>query len=143
MLFGNDRNQMRRFFCEVRHRHRQGAPLDPLAAQVAAVIEAHPEYHSLLEDENAALELESTPESTQGNPFLHMGMHLAILEQQATDRPAGFTRAYQRLAAHLGAHEAEHRIMECLGEALWSAQREGRMPDEAAYLECVLRLIPA
>ncbi len=143
MLFGNDRNQMRRYFCEAWRRRRQGTPLDPLAAQVATVIEAHPEYHTLLEDEHAALELESTPESTQGNPFLHMGMHLAIHEQIATDRPAGLARAYQGLAAHLGAHEAEHRIMECLGEALWSAQRDARMPDEAAYLECVLRLIPA
>jgi hypothetical protein len=28
-------------------------------------------------------------------------------------------------------------MMECLGEALWRAQRDNRLPDEVAYLECL------
>ncbi|MFI4921895.1 MAG: DUF1841 family protein [Gammaproteobacteria bacterium] len=39
---------------------------------------------------------------------------------------------------HTGdAHAAEHTMLECLGEALWRAQRENRLPDEQAYLACI------
>jgi hypothetical protein len=31
-------------------------------------------------------------------------------------------------------------MMECLGQALWEAQRKGQAPDEAAYLECLKAL---
>jgi hypothetical protein len=30
--------------------------------------------------------------------------------------------------------------MECLGESLWQAQRDNRLPDEDAYLECLRKL---
>jgi hypothetical protein len=70
-----------------------------------------------------------------------MGLHLAVRDQIATDRPAGIRKAFQSVAARLGSeHEAEHRIIECLAEAMWEAQRSGRPPDEAAYLQRVLRL---
>jgi hypothetical protein len=36
--------------------------------------------------------------------------------------------------------DAEHRMMEALGRALWDAQRAGRLPDENAYLEELRRL---
>jgi hypothetical protein len=36
--------------------------------------------------------------------------------------------------------DAEHRMMEALGRALWEAQRAGRLPDERAYLEDLRRL---
>ena len=51
--------------------------------------------------------------------------------------PAAFAGLAQRLGS---AHDAEHRIIECLAEAMWEAQRSGRPPDEAAYLQRVLRL---
>jgi len=70
-----------------------------------------------------------------------MGMHLAIREQVSTNRPAGITDVHQRLAnKHGSASEAEHRMMECLGEALWTAQRNNTAPDEQAYLTCLKRL---
>jgi hypothetical protein len=54
----------------------------------------------------------------------------------ATDRPAGIAAVHARLAARAGgAHEAEHRMLETLAEALWEAQRSGRPPDENVYLE--------
>jgi hypothetical protein len=139
-MFGNDRNQLRQFYCDIWARRQRGESLDPLAAQIAAVIDAHPEYHALLTDPEAALGAEYTPEMGQTNPFLHMGMHLAIREQVSTDRPAGIRAAYQLMLARHGEHEAEHHIMECLGKALWEAQRAGREPDEALYLECVRQL---
>jgi hypothetical protein len=38
-------------------------------------------------------------------------------------------------------HEAHHRIMECLGEVMWQAQRNGTPPDMHAYVEAIKQLI--
>ena len=140
MIFGTDRDQLRRFYCEAWARHQRGEALDPLARQVTQVIEEHPEYHALVASPGRALSTEFTPEGGQVNPFLHMGMHLAIREQVATNRPEGIRQAYQQLLQRLGGHEAEHAIMECLGEAMWAAQRTQTAPDEQGYLECIRRL---
>ena len=135
------RDELRRVYIEAWRKRRSGLPIEPLEAQVADVIALHPEYHAALEGGEDALARDYTPEGGQSNPFLHMGLHLAVRDQIATDRPAGIRTAFQTVAAHLGSeHEAEHRIIECLAEAMWEAQRSGRPPDEAAYLQRVLRL---
>ena len=134
------RDDLRRVYVESWRKRRAGLPVEPLEAQVADVIALHPEYHAALERDEA-LGRDYTPEGGQSNPFLHMGLHLAVRDQIATDRPAGLRQAFERVAARVGsAHEAEHRIIECLAEAMWEAQRSGRPPDEAAYLQRVLRL---
>ena len=141
MLFGQNRDALRRFYVETWRKHREQLPLQPLEALVAEVIALHPEYHALLEDEEQALSQEFSAESGQGNPFMHMGMHLGLREQLTTRRPAGIESVHEKLAKRLGdVHEAEHRMMECLGQAMWEAQRSGLPPDENAYLECLRRL---
>ena len=135
------RDELRRVYVEAWRKRRAGLPGEPLEAQVADVIELHPEYHAILEPSGGVLERDYTPEGGQSNPFLHMGLHLAVRDQVATDRPVGMRKAFAALAQRTGsAHEAEHRIIECLAEAMWEAQRSGRPPDEKAYLEAVLRL---
>lgn len=141
MMFGQNREELRRFYLQVWQKHQQQHILQPLEQLIAEVLILHPEYHSLLENEEAALSRDFNPEQGEGNPFLHMGMHLALHEQVATDRPVGIRAMHTSLRLRLGdVHEAEHRMMECLGEALWQAQRNGQMPDEQAYLECLKRL---
>lgn len=141
MIFGNDRNALRRFYVESWRKARSGEPLQPLEQQIATVVSDHPEYHAALEAEDDALQRDYTPEAGESNPFLHMGMHLALREQLATGRPAGIREVWQTLLKRVGdAHETEHRMLECLGQALWEAQRSGRQPDEAAYLHCLRRL---
>ena len=34
-------------------------------------------------------------------------------------------------------HEAQHEVMDCLGEMIWESQRSGLPPDPHAYLERV------
>jgi hypothetical protein len=136
-----ERDRMRRFYGEVWRKHLAGLALEPLERLIAGVILQHPEYQSLLEGEEPASR-EFLPELGETNPFLHMGMHIAIQEQLAADRPAGIRALYQVLRPAFGDdHEVEHHIMECLGESLWHAQRQGTMPDEAGYLECLRRLV--
>lgn len=137
-----DRSGLRRHYVEAWRKHRAGIPLEPLEHQLVAAIEQHPEYQPLFEGDEQALGRDYTPESGQSNPFLHLGLHLAIREQVATDRPAGIAAVHRELSRRLGdAHEAEHRMLEKLGEALWLSQRTGRPPDEVAYLESLRQLI--
>lgn len=116
--------------------------LEPLEQLVLEVILEHPEYHGYLEHEEESLDLDFAPERGISNPFLHMGMHIAIKEQVGTDRPAGIKERYRLLlnGRFSSAHELEHRMMECLGEALWVAQRNNTLPDDNAYLECIGRI---
>lgn len=141
MLFGNDRNEMRRFFCDVWRKAHANEPLEPLERLIADIIQQHPEYQGLLTDADHALGREYLPEFGATNPFLHMGMHIAIQEQLGTQRPPGINAAYAALCRRLGdVHEAEHRMMEALGETLWEAQRNNTLPDEARYLDRLQRL---
>ncbi len=141
-MFGTDRTALRRFYAESWRKARCNEPLEALEQQIAAVISEHPEYQQLFESTDEALERDFAPESGTTNPFLHMGMHLALREQLATGRPVGIRELWPRLLKKVGdAHEVEHRMMECLGQALWEAQRNNRMPDEAAYLECLYRIL--
>lgn len=142
MLLPNDREGLRAFYLEAWRKRREGLPAEPLEHQVADVIEQHPEYHALLGVGEAALDRDWTPEQGESNPFLHMGLHLGLREQVATDRPAGIAALHRRLAAKLGEHEAEHRMAECLAEALWRAQRNNSLPDEVSYMEALRRIRP-
>lgn len=142
MLFGNNRDQLRRMYCDAWQQRRDGRMLTPLQAQIVAVIERHPEYQPLLENPEQALGRDYLPELGETNPFLHMGMHLAIEEQVGTDRPAGIRELYDRLAAaSADPHALQHRLMECLAETMWQAQRTGAPPDEQRYLVCIRALL--
>jgi hypothetical protein len=137
-----DRSSLRRMYVQAWRKHREALPVEPFEDQIIAVVELHPEYAPGLETGDAVLDRDYTPEGGQTNPFLHMGLHLAIREQVATNRPTGIAEVYRALVTRHGdVHAAEHAMIECLGEALWQAQRSGRAPDEAAYLEALRRLV--
>lgn len=138
MLFSNNREDLRRQFVEAWRKARDGKPVTALEDQIASVVAAHPEYHAMLEQGEDAIGREWTPEQGETNPFLHLGMHIAIREQLSTDRPPGVRAAFDALVQKLGEpHAAEHEMLECLGATLWEAQRTGQMPNEFAYLECL------
>lgn len=138
-MFQPSQHDVRRFFCEVAKKRRAGTPLEPIEALAADWIARHPEYENDLADAEAAAARDYTVEAGRTNPFLHLSMHLSITEQLAIDQPPGIKAAHDALAARHGAHEAQHAVMECLGETLWAAQRSGRPPDGEAYLDCVRR----
>ncbi|HET7921156.1 MAG TPA: DUF1841 family protein [Gammaproteobacteria bacterium] len=139
MLQPDSRTDTRQLFFEVWRKLEADAPLSALETIVADVIRQHPEYHPLLAGDPAtALDRDWRPEGGETNPFLHLGLHIALREQLSIDRPAGIKQAYAKLLAHTGEpHAAEHEMLECLAEALWQAQRAGRLPDEQAYLACL------
>ena len=132
---------MRPFFRDAWRKQAAGEPLSALEALVADVVSMHPEYHRRLEDAEAPLDQEFYPEHGAENPFLHLGLHVALREQLGAGRPPAVRETYQRLLRRHGdAHRVEHQLMECIGRTLWEAQRSGTAPDERAYLECLRRL---
>jgi hypothetical protein len=129
------RDQLRRAYTDAWRKHQDMAPMSVQEASIAAIIELHPEYQALIADAANALAFEPGAQTGQQNPFLHMGLHLAIRDQLAVDRPPGVRTLHEQLQGSFGdAHAAEHALMEALGEVLWQANRDGRAPDEQQYL---------
>jgi len=129
------REQLRRAYTEAWAKHVAHALLTPLEALITDVIGAHPEYHGIVAHAGTALEFEQSTAAALENPFLHMGLHLAVREQLSIDRPPGVRDLHRQLQARLGdAHLAEHALMEALGDELHEAQRNGQAPDEQQYL---------
>ena len=139
-MYNPTRSQARDFFFSDWSNFRAGSPLSGLERIAVEIIALHPEYHALLEDPERYVDRDYTPEEGQTNPFLHLGLHLGIAEQLATDRPGGIRGEFDRLVKkHGDRHEALHDVLECLGETMWQAQRAGTPPDTEAYLECLRR----
>lgn len=138
-MFNPSRDQARRFLIDAWRKRVAKLPATPLETLAADVVALHPEYHALLQDEEA-LQREWTPEDGATNPFLHLSLHLAIEEQLSIDQPPGIRTAFDALCARHGErHAALHDILDCLGETLWRAQRERAPLDAHAYLDCMRR----
>jgi hypothetical protein len=137
-MFNPSSDDVRRFFCEAYRKHHAKEILSPIEAIAVDWIAEHPEYEEALTDVEAALARDYSVEGGQANPFLHLSMHLSISEQVSIDSPRGIRDACQALTRKLdSAHEAQHQIMECLGQMIWTSQRSGLPPDAEAYVECV------
>ena len=141
MIYTQDRSRLRNYYRQVYQKALAGETLQPLEELIADVIREHSEYHSLFASGTELLDDDFAPEDGQINPWLHLGMHIALREQVGTDRPAGIADITRSLLlAHRDGHQVEHMMFECLGEALWTAQRDNTPPDDSAYLECLKKL---
>jgi len=139
-MYSQDREQLRMQYYRVWEKHRTGQVLDPMESLLADIITKHPEYHQTIEtltqDEN-----DDSATEDQHNPFLHMGLHIALLEQVQTNRPDGIASVYNRLLnKHQDEHLVQHLMIDCLAEALWQGQRSTGGPDENQYIECLGKL---
>ncbi|MHB8536115.1 MAG: DUF1841 family protein [Sulfuricaulis sp.] len=136
-----DRGQTREVFFRAWRAWRAGQPLDGVEKLIVDVTLRHPEYHALLDRPEALRERDYFPESGETNPFLHLGMHVAIEEQLAIGQPAGIREHYRAMLARLpDEHAVQHRMMDCLGEMLWQANRRATAPQETVYLDCLRRM---
>ena len=139
-MFAPSQEEVRRFFCEAWAKRQGGVPATPLDTLASDWITQQPEYPGDLAEVQAAIAAEFPVEAGRTNPFLHLSMHLSITEQVSIDQPRGIKQAFSLLATRRGSmHEAQHEVMECLGEMIWASQRSGLPPDGEAYLDCVRR----
>jgi len=137
-LFNPSRDQARLFFFDAWAKYKQQQPLTELEAIATQVMQMHPEYHAVLDAPERYLEQAYFPEMGETNPFLHMSLHLSVLEQIGIDQPHGIAKTYLELQQkHEDMHDAQHDLMDCLAETLWQAQRAGMPPDAEVYLDCM------
>ncbi len=140
MMFQPTRDDARNFLFEAWRKCRAGEVLTPLEALAARIIEKHPECHAQLADPERFRDKDYLPRHGVMNPFLHLMMHLTIAEQISIGQPHGIGEHFLRLAEkYQSEHEAEHAMMECLGEMLIHAQQIGAAPDAKVYLDCLTR----
>jgi hypothetical protein len=136
-MFSNNRDEYRKVFFDAWQKHKTQQILEPLEAQLIEIMLLHPEYHAILDNP----ETQQTKDFDSSNPFLHMSLHLGIREQVATNRPQGIREVYIDLAEkYQDIHVAEHNMMEYLAAILWEGQKNGKMPEEADYLEGLKKL---
>lgn len=142
MFENNERKELRQFYFDVWQKYQQKQTLEPLEQQLISIILQHPEYHEIFTDPEKILAHDYLAEAGNSNPFLHLSLHQALLEQVATNRPAGITAIYQKLIQQIGeVHSAEHAMMEILAETLWEGMRQGKFVDDQTYLAKLQRLI--
>jgi hypothetical protein len=137
-MFNPSRDEARQFFFDVWQKQRDKVLMTPLESVAWEIMSHHPEYHTLLSSPEGSREREWFPEQGEANPFLHLGLHLAIEEQISIDQPPGIRAVFEARCAELkDEHAARHHLLECLAEVLWQAQRNGTALDGALYLECL------
>lgn len=138
-MFNPTRDQVRQFFCDAWKKHLEHLPLVGAEITATDIVARHPEYHAVLIEPESALTKEWSPEGGAMNPFLHLSLHLAIYEQISIDQPPGIRAAFDKLRSRMAQHDAEHVLLECLGETIWRAQRQGQAMDALAYIDAVHR----
>ncbi|WP_367607615.1 DUF1841 family protein [Legionella sp. W05-934-2] len=140
MLFGQDVLQFRRMFYSAWAKFLNKQPLEPVEEQLVLVIQDHPEYQSIFDNEKA-LEANYLPELGDSNPFLHMALHLSLREQVVTNRPDGIQAIFAKLCERMKPIDAEHMMIDVLAESLWMAQKHQSLPDETEYLANLTNLV--
>ena len=137
-MFNPSQDDVRRFFCSAFAKAQTNSSQDAIETIANQWMSEHPEYHTDLQDADAAAARVYDGGDGQTNPFLHLSMHLSITEQCSIDQPKGIRQAVELLTARRGdLHLAHHEVMEELGTMLWEAQRAGKPPDGRAYIDRV------
>jgi hypothetical protein len=139
-LFNPSRDEVREFFFTTWHKFKQNLALTDLEKIALVVIHMHPEYHSILDTPAKFKHQEYFPEFGETNPFLHMSLHLSILEQISINQPIGIAGIYEQLKLkhqddHQYEHQAQHEILECLAECIWNAQHNNTALDVNYYVQ--------
>ncbi len=135
-LFNPSRDEVRDFFFEAWAKFKAQKPLTDLEKIGLDVMHMHPEYHAILDAPAQFKHQEYFPEFGETNPFLHMSLHVSILEQISINQPTGIAGIYAQLKLkHQNEHNALHDILDCLAETIWQAQRNHTDLDATQYMQ--------
>lgn len=135
MFYSSNLKDMREYYVQAWQKKLRNENLSDLEKKICEVIVKHPEYHTYLSSKYLEKSFEN------GNPFLHLSLHMALQEQIQTNRPYGIQSIYLNLIQkYSDAHQVEHAMMEVLEYILWEAQINNQMPNEKSYLEACEKL---
>jgi hypothetical protein len=135
-LFNPSRDEVREFFFNTWAKFNESQFLTDLEKIGLSVIHMHPEYHAILDAPQQFKHQTYFPEMGETNPFLHMSLHLSILEQISINQPIGIISIYEQLKLkYQNEHDAQHDILECLAESIWQAQHNNTALDANYYVQ--------
>jgi hypothetical protein len=135
-LFNPSRDEVRDFFFSSWAKFKAQQGLTDLEKIAVSIIQMHPEYHALLDKPAQYKQQAYFPEQGETNPFLHMSLHLSVVEQISINQPTGIASIYASLKnKYQEEHAAQHDILDCLGETIWLAQQNKTGLDAVHYLE--------
>lgn len=134
-LYNPSRDQARQFLFDTWAKFKQQSPLTDLEKIALEVIQMHPEYHAVLNAPERTMHQQYFPEMGETNPFLHLSLHLSIIEQISINQPIGISLIYNKLLQqYQDQHLAQHDVMDCLAETIWYSQRNNEPLDSTHYL---------
>ncbi len=141
-LFNPSRDQVRDFFFDSWGKFNQQQTLSDMEKICINVIHMHREYHHVLNNPEKYRHQEYFPESGDTNPFLHMSLHLSILEQIGINQPIGIKAIYQELKnKYHDEHKAQHDVLDCLAETVWHAQKNKTAIEPMYYLQLLKKKV--
>jgi len=117
-----------------------GGELDDESAQLAEVMEEHPEYYDVWEQ---AERFGSEEVATDGvNPFLHVAMHQVVERQLADNDPPETARTLETLLdAGYSRHDAIHAIAGVVAGEIFEILKEDRPFDRQGYVSALQDLV--
>ncbi len=143
-LYNPSRDQARQFLFDAWAKFKQQAQLSDLEKIAVEVMQMHPEYHAILDAPERYMQQQYFPEMGETNPFLHLSLHLSVIEQISINQPIGILDIYEQLKQkHQDQHLAQHDILDCLAETIWQSQRNNTPLDSAHYLSLLQQRVAA
>lgn len=134
--------ELRQFYFDAWQKAKAKQILSPMENIIVDVIQRHPEYHALFDNADSFKEWQDERFQLNGNPFFHMGLHIAVIEQVSIDRPPGIKSIYQKLLRKLGDQtSAEHKMMDSLARCLVESFHNPELEHEMAYMEALRRIV--
>ena len=134
-LYNPSRDQARQFLFDAWAKFKQQTNHSDLEKIAIELIQIHPEYHVILDSPSHYMNQQYFPEMGETNPFLHLSLHLSVIEQININQPIGITQVYDKLRQQYNdSHLAQHDVLECLAETIWQAQRNSQPLDSETYL---------
>ena len=137
-MFNPSQEDVRNFFFDTYKKHKEQHLLIDLERLALSIIFEHPEYEKVVANKDKYLTYQWSVDGGETNPFLHLCMHLTILEQLSIDQPHGIKILYNNLCKkYTDEHKAQHELMECIAEMIWQAQQNQTQPDPEIYFACI------
>lgn len=128
-IMGKDQ---RRRIHDLWHRIQAEAELSGDDKRLADILLEHEEYHAFWAGEAA----DDPIAAGEGDPYLHVSLHLAIENQIVEDSPRQVHRyVLQRTAENASRHETIHEIVAVFSEYLFEALRYRRQFNRSEYTQ--------
>lgn len=134
-LYNPSRDQARLFLFDAWAKFKEKLSLTDLEKIAVEVIQMHPEYHVVFGAPERFMHQQYFPEMGETNPFLHITLHLSVIEQISINQPIGIDQIYDKLLQrHHDKHLAYHDVVDCLAETIWHSQRNNEALNSEHYL---------